>query len=387
MKTPEEARVQLRKRFASKHKAWLRSAGDDKWPLEIALGIPSETEATKDVDAVGEWARQWHDWPGIGQVIWSDRRWKNLGRQSLPERLSLRSPMEVAASVGQSVRWNRAVVRYREMLVRWPVLRDVLSSHFTVLADYSAADFERLAQMLNWLESNPGSNLYPRQIPVAGLDSKWLETRTQVITGLLCAIHGTEASAQNFYEHCGLRLPPPLVRVRILDDGLRRSVGRLSDISAPLADLALGDLRPKRVFIVENLQTGLAFPDLPGAVVVMGMGYSVDLLAALSWIPDVAQFYWGDIDTHGFAILNRARNHLPALQSILMDEQTLMLHRTLWGREPEPSSAQALSHLTHDEQSVFAALKTDRWGEQVRLEQERVSWDYAMAKLREISGG
>lgn len=384
MKTPEEAREQLRKRFASKHKAWLRAGGCDEWPLEIALGIPSETEATKDIDAVGRWARQWHEWPFKDQVIWSDRRWKNFGRQSLPERLSLQSPLEVAVSVGQSVRWDRAVVRYADMFARWPALGDVLPSHFTVLADYSIADFKRLAQMLSWLESNPSSNLYPRQIPVAGLDSKWLESRTQVITDLLCALHGAGAGEQNFYERCGLQSPPPLLRMRVLDDTLRRCVGGLSDISAPLADLAHCDLRPQRVFVVENLQTGLAFPDLPGSVIFMRMGYGVDLLNALPWIRDAAQYYWGDIDTHGFAILNRARSHLPDLQSILMDEQTLRLHRTFWGREPEPSSAQSVPYLTDDERNLFFALKSDQWGKQVRLEQERVSWDYAMARVQEL---
>jgi hypothetical protein len=35
--------------------------------------------------------------------------------------------------------------------------------------------------MLIWLCENPGSNLYPRQIPAAGIDSKWLESHKKII--------------------------------------------------------------------------------------------------------------------------------------------------------------------------------------------------------------
>ncbi|NOR71388.1 MAG: hypothetical protein GQ532_17115, partial [Methylomarinum sp.] len=33
--------------------------------------------------------------------------------------------------------------------------------------------------------------------------------------------------------------------------------------------------------------------------------------------------YWGDLDTHGFAILSRLRHYYPQVKSILMDEKTL----------------------------------------------------------------
>jgi len=49
--------------------------------------------------------------------------------------------------------------------------------------------------------------------------------------------------------------------------------------------------------------------------------------------------YWGDLDTHGFAILNQLRAWLPQTRSFLMDRQTLVEHRDRWGREPAPTAA------------------------------------------------
>jgi hypothetical protein len=170
------------------------------------------------------------------------------------------------------------------------------------------------------------------------------------------------------------------VRFCVLDSDLRRRIGGLSDVSARLEDLALLDLPASRIYIVENLQTGLAFGDEPGAVVFMGLGYGVGLLARLPWVARVPCVYWGDLDTHGFAILDRARASLPGLESVLMDEETLLEFRGLWVHERE-QTATALPMLSPTEQEVYRGLREQRWGPNVRLEQERIPWGYAAPRL------
>jgi hypothetical protein len=123
-----------------------------------------------------------------------------------------------------------------------------------------------------------------------------------------------------------------------------------------------GDTSGSYAYIVENLQTGLAFDELPGAVVFMGLGYGVDQLAHFKWLNEIRCIYWGDIDTHGFAILNRARSYLPHLKSLLMDEQTLLNHKTLWVEEKQQHSATVLPNLTDEEQSVYCGIKNNKWG-------------------------
>lgn len=140
-------------------------------------------------------------------------------------------------------------------------------------------------------------------------------------------------------------------------------------------------IAPSTVFIVENLETGLALPDIPGAMVIMRLGNAVGALGALPWLQTAVVVYWGDIDTHGFAILDRARRAVPHLSSVLMDEATLLSHEHLWGREASQCPNVPLSVLTVDERAVYEHLRANTWGQRVRLEQERLNWKTALATL------
>ena len=139
----------------------------------------------------------------------------------------------------------------------------------------------------------------------------------------------------------------------------------------------------RRAYVVENEITYLAFP-LPGdAIVIFGGGYAVDVLEPLGWLTDLVLVYWGDIDTHGFAILNRLRSTFPTARSLLMDRETLVAHRELWGQEQTPSRA-TLSRLDPEEQALFDDLDHDRLGEKVRFEQERLSYACLERSLKAI---
>jgi hypothetical protein len=389
LKFPGDVQKELKRRFKNKHRQWLDVSGileqpeESTWPLEVTLGIPTENQALKQVEDVRTWVSAWQAWHGVGSLSWSDRRWRKLGVQRLPERLLLGGPEEVALWIGEADRWDRAKQRYRELIGRWPGLAGRLARYFDVLADYSDVDYRRLVDMVAWIEKNPVSNLYPRQLPVSGLDSKWLEKRKGLLADLVDAVRGESSTEGGFFQRCGLKAPPQPIRMRILDDDLRQRVGGLSDISAPWEQLADLDLPVSNVFIVENLQTGLAFDDLPGSIVIMQLGYGVDVLGRLPWVTKAHCVYWGDLDTHGFAILNRARSHLPELKSVLMDEETLRSHQDLWVEEKDQHAAETLSLLTDTEQAVYQAIKRNAWGQNVRLEQERIAWDVAWKTLQQ----
>lgn len=387
MKFPDDIRKLLLRRFRNKHREWLeasateKSLKEDGWPLEINLGSFTESQAKQQIEDVRAWVVAWQAWRGVGTLIWCERRWRTLGTQRIPEKLILSCPSEVAQWIGEADRWKRVQQRYIELLGYWPMLSGKLPRYFDLLADYSEVDFRCLVDMIFWISMNPTSNLYPRQIPVAGLDSKWLESRKGVLSDLIDAIQGGTRGDGDFFKRCGLRTPPQLIRLRILDTNLREKFCGLSDISVPREQLAELDIFVTNAFIVENLQTGLAFDELPGSVVIMRLGYGVDVLGHLPLLTRARCFYWGDIDTHGFAILNRARTYLPKLKSVLMDEMTLLRHRELWVEEKEPHSANRFSLLSDSEQDVYTAIKQNTWGQNIRLEQERIAWDFAWPVL------
>ena len=69
-----------------------------------------------------------------------------------------------------------------------------------------------------------------------------------------------------FHSLCGLRAEPIRIRMRVLCPRLRSTVGGLCDIEAPIAELATLQLVPTVSLVVENLNTGIALPDIDGTV-------------------------------------------------------------------------------------------------------------------------
>lgn len=373
MRNPDDVRRLLRGTWRRHVGAWLGGHGD--WPLRVGLAAPGERDAAAHWEAFEAWRGAWRDWHG-GEVECTERHWSLLGVQTVPQTLSFADAATVAAVLDETARWERASARFDRWQARWPGLAGSLQHHFDLLADIDADEFARCEAMLAWLARHPASGLFIRQLPVAGLDTKWLETRTGILGEWLQAL-GDAAAPRDFWHASGLRREPDRIRLRLLDPALRRRVGGLSDLQAPIDEVAALDLPVRDVFIVENQQTGLAFGDLPDTAVVLARGYAVERLPELGWLTAANVHYWGDLDTHGLAILGRVRGHLPQTTSLLMDAATLLAHRALWVEEPQPHAAARIDHLTAEEQALYADLRGDRWGVRVRLEQERIGWNTA----------
>jgi hypothetical protein len=85
---------------------------------------------------------------------------------------------------------------------------------------------------------------------------------------------------------------------------------------------------------------------------------------------------WGDIDTHGFAILDQLRARIPQAQSFLMDRGTLLEHQALWTSEPQPT-LRDLPRLNEAERWVDDDLRWRRLrDESSRLERERLAFGH-----------
>ena len=379
LRFPETVRDLVARRYRSQQRNWLGGVG--RWPLEMTLGCPTEEQAQELSASLPAWVDAWRGWPGPGVVSWCERRWRNLGVQRLPERLLVQCAEDAAFLAADESRWRRASACYRQLAGRWPVLASRLAHWFEPLAEFDARDTACLEAALAWLEANPNSNLFLRQLPIPGMDTKWLEPRLPLTADLLTALRGGEGGQQSIYQRCGLKELPVTVRFRILDQSLRQHAGGMSDIAVPIEDLRALCLPVQKVYLVENLQTGLAFEERRGSIVVMGLGYGVSMLAQVPWIVDAECTYWGDLDTHGFSILSRARSCLRIVESVLMDELTLLRHRDLWVEEKEQCTSADLPLLTDSERAVYRGLRAQQWGTNVRLEQERIPWNAAATAI------
>jgi hypothetical protein len=198
--------------------------------------------------------------------------------------------------------------------------------------------------------------------------------------GSLLGQPSARTPAARFAARHGFLHPPELVRFRALDPGMPL-LGEARDLTVTAEAFSTLNLPVQRVIVTENLVNFLALPEAPGTLAIYGGGYGFSSLRAAGWLGGCEVWYWGDLDTHGFRILDQLRAVHPHVVSVLMDEATLLEHRDVWGSEPSPSRA-ALGRLTAEESALYEALGSDRFGPSVRLEQELISWDWAVERLR-----
>ena len=340
------------------------------------------------------WVESWRTAQGANvEVAWESRRWGSVGEQTVPARVLVSGAAAIAAVARVAGTWalwrDRAAALQAELggsarddvatagvaaagvaaaMDPDDVLASSIATHLNAIGALDTTDFQRLIGVCRWLRLHPASGRYVRELPIRGIDSKWLERRRSMVEALVGG------------DGLGLRQPPSLVRLRFLDAEL--SPAGLGDITAPLAEVSGLDLRPHTVLIVENLQTFLALPPLPGTIAIDGHGDLAPQLADVAWVPLARRLYWGDLDSHGMRILSQTRAAGLDLESCLMDVDTLLAFRDLWVAEPTPFRG-TLQHLTAAEQATLELLRNEG---NVRLEQERIAWNFALGQLTAFLG-
>ncbi|MHB8450866.1 MAG: Wadjet anti-phage system protein JetD domain-containing protein [Mycobacteriales bacterium] len=250
--------------------------------------------------------------------------------------------------------------------------------------------FPLLLDVIAWMRAHPRPGVYARQIPVGGVHTKLIETHQPLLARLLNAAlpeNTVDPTVASFPGRYGLRSPARRVRVRGDAAMLGVPTPGAADVEWDIAALAAVDVDANgitQLLVVENKTSFLTCPAGNGQLTVWGQGYGADeLLAALPWLGRVTVLYWGDIDTHGFTILNRVRRAAPHALSVLMDAETLVAHKAFWTREPTPH-VEALTELTDAERALYEGLCVGIYGDRIRLEQELIRFDLIESAVAEI---
>lgn len=92
-----------------------------------------------------------------------------------------------------------------------------------------------------------------------------------------------------------------------------------------------------------------------GSLILFGAGYGFEMLAEARWLARCRIHYWGDIDTHGFAILDQLRAGFDHVEAFLMDRATLPACAPLWGEE-ETQTLRDLPRLNPAESALYDDL-------------------------------
>lgn len=384
--TPAELRAQLQKSWDKGE--WLRSlvTGETLFPKKLSLKTPSSAEMSHDFAAVRAWVKALDALPHC-RVVRREFRHPILGNNAIPAEIWLDSPEQAWAWLGK----KREVVRFQHLLeamaAQQPNLLNWLAKK-PLKALALAEDWQRLLDFVAWRQAHPCPDIYVRQVDLPTIDTKWIAQQREVLSEWLDAtlpaeqIERTATGAKQFAARYGFREKPDRVRFRIFDGAPLFGV-MVQDIMLDAARFAQLDCPVSQVFIVENEITYLAFPPVKNSWVIFGSGYGFDMLRHAHWLSRCRVHYWGDLDTHGFAILDQLRSHFPHVESLLMDHATLLKYQCFWGEEPTPTQRD-LTRLTAAESALYHDLCFDRLQAKLRLEQERVGFAWLESALTKL---
>jgi len=359
----------------------------------MRLSSPSSSELTTRFDDVRLWLEVLRYTPRL-RVVWREFNHRVLGANAVPDEVWLDTPEDALALIGQQKAAHRfvALVQTTQAFdaALWVAIAPWLEKRpLTALA--LADEWARLLGVLAWVRAHPRPGIYLRQVDLSGVDSKFIEAHRGVLTELLDltlppdAVDTSATSLAGFARRYGFQDKPLRSRLKLLDPAMALLPGAvdadLTVTQATFEQLGAPLNTVSRVFITENEINFLAFPPVANSLVIFGAGYGFEVLARAQWMHGRHIYYWGDIDTHGFAILDQLRAHFAHVQSLLMDQATLLAHADHWGDEPQPV-ARDLPRLTPQEAEVYNTLRDNRIRPNLRLEQERIGFGWVQGALQ-----
>lgn len=382
---PRELRAQLMRQW--ERGELLRDAvtGKVRFPLRLPLKPPGSADITDHFDAVRAWAAELAATAAF-RVEWQTLRHRVQGTQQIPVCVWLDTLDDALAWLGKRRDWDRFMALVSTTRQTRPVLLPWLEKRPLQALELSA-EWPRLLSVVAWLVDHPRPGIYLRQVDLPGVHSKFIEAHRAVLAELLDlalpadAVEGGRSGVGQFCARYGFLDKPTRIRLRVLDPAIRAVPGvTCPDLTLDADSLARLELPVKRVFITENETNFLAFPPVRDAIVIFGAGYGWDALARSQWLKRCSIHYWGDIDTHGFGILDQLRSHFAHVESFLMDRASLDAHRDFWGHEERPLLAD-LHHLTPDERDLYNDLRDNRIRAGLRLEQEHIGFHWLAQRL------
>ena len=410
---PADLRTQVRRLWDRGKILSSLATGETFFPIRLVLKRPSAAELRDHFDEARTWSASLRAMPHV-RLTMREFRHRVSGANALPHEAWIDTVEDAVAWMGK----QRETAAFRRVVEatgdRQPSLLPWLARR-PLQALQLAGDWDRLLDVVGWLQDYPRPGVYLRQMDVPGVHSKFVEARRGVIGELLdCAlppesIDAGAAGAAGFARRYGFLEKPERIRFRVLDPArallpgghiqdvmhdARTSVagiggdgtggGCIQDVTLDARTFAALDTGVSRVFITENEINFLAFPRMKDAMAIFGAGYGFESLGQAHWLARCRLFYWGDIDTHGFAILDELRGHFDQVESFLMDRDTFLAFESLWGAESSPIDRE-LPRLTAGERALYDDLRDNRIGTNLRLEQERIGFAWVRNKLSRLA--
>lgn len=133
----------------------------------------------------------------------------------------------------------------------------------------------------------------------------------------------------------------------------------------------------RKTVIVENEES--FFPlaeEIQDALVIFGGGWKASALKQFAHLFSDKVFYWGDIDSEGFEILNSISSHFPRLVSIAMDKKAITQFSSLSQKVKKRLPVGNIKILKEEYEQVCESG--------IRIEQEQLDISYVIKEIEEF---
>lgn len=383
--TPADLRAQALKLWDRGELPASLVTGAPLFPKRLTLKCPTSAEMASRFDEVRSWIGELRMMSHC-RVEMREFKHRVFGANAVPHEAWIDTLEDALALIGK----RRDAARFTALIdltcekqplaLAWLAKRPMRALE---LGD----DWSLLLEIVAWRLAHPCPGVYLRQIDIPCVHSKFIEAHRGVLSELLDivlpleAIDQTASGASQFAKRYGFRDKPMRIRFRVLDpEHSLLAEPLLQDITLDAESFARLDTDVTHVFITENEINFLAFPQVKNSLVIFGAGYGFEMLCKAKWLSRCRIHYWGDIDTHGFAILDQLRSRFDHVRSFLMDRTTLLAFESQWGEE-EKQTLRDLPRLNPDEMALYDDLRDNRIGKNLRLEQERIGFGWVESAL------
>lgn len=300
--------------------------------------------------------------------------------QSEVSRIEFETLADFLGFIDKQAEFDLFVVNAYRTAAALPELLPLLQQSPRLLLE-NADNWANLLMVCAYFKEHPQPNQYVRSLPLA-LPTKFVEQHQTALRPLLDSLipDFVRTEETDFFRRFHLLLEEPGIKLRFLN-AAHRLHPAVSQFSLWASEFRQLNLAVRRVYIIENLTSFLAFPPVEDALAIWGGGFAVSLLAGAEWLGEKQLFYWGDIDVHGFQILAQLRLHFPAAKSLLMDRDTFARYHG--GATGGHFTRQALVGLTTAEQQLYQTLLETN----ARLEQEKLPFRYVATAVQQAANG
>lgn len=355
-----------------------------QWLAAIARGNPAYEPLT--IKRTGDQKKADERWEALSEIVNQSKEKTGYGYRieletpapnSKNKQSRLRAVVfDTASDLLQFIEKTAELDQFNRdcaLITEVPELAPWCAAHVREVVQYATA-WPRLLAVVRFFQENPTTVLPVRLLPIEGVDTKFIEQYNSVLCQLLDLIlpqAAIDTGHKTLSKRYGLPEQAPLIECAWNDPTLVAQYGGFNRLAFPADQLGQIPLGASRILVVENKNSILQVLHQPFAdgMVIFGGGYGVSLLKDCQWLKQKDLYYWGDLDTHGLAILSRFRDFFPNTQAVMMDEATLEAYPHAWVAG-KPYHGTVPENLSDEERQLFERLNSKL----LRLEQERVQY-------------